>query len=86
MLLDAIFSQPAAYVITVAGFGFLNSHVCCRYFFFLGCPNPVTVGKYSVEFYEGNRINLHYPLLQCFGKIQPAPAFCFQLNLNTSQF
>ena len=26
------------------------------------------------------------PLLQCFGKIQQAPAFCFQLNLNIWKF
>ena len=29
---------------------------------FCQCCNPVTVGKRSVHFYEGNPINLHYPL------------------------
>ena len=30
----------------------------------------VAVGKKSIRLYEGNPINLQYPLLQCFGRTQ----------------
>ena len=26
------------------------------------CPNPVKLGKESIHLYEGNPMNLHYPL------------------------
>ena len=34
------------------------------------CLNTVTVGRYNIHFHEGNHINIHYPLLQCFGRTQ----------------
>ena len=32
--------------------------------------NPLAMGNEFIHFYEGNPINLHDPLLECFGRTQ----------------
>ena len=40
-----------------------------------GLPKQLfTVGK-SIHFYEGNPINIHYLLLECFGRAQHVVVF-----------
>lgn len=40
------------------------------------CQDLATVGRQSIYFYERNRANLHYPLVQCLGRAQDIQ-YCF---------
>ena len=54
------------------GIGLFIQGVCedCSLLWPGGCQSPIAVGKKSIRLYEGNPINLQYPLLQCFGRTQ----------------
>ena len=46
-----------------------------------GCQNPVAVSKQSIHSYEGNPINRHNLLLQCFGRAQDMDRIMFMTNI-----